>query len=424
MGISLNFVTVDDAEDKGTWETVGDASAINDSNYPPKQGNQCIDFEIDPNSEGGVRNKDAISPFDITQYEVGVWFLNPVADANGDLVLANQEDGLYLRLYSGSNYADYFQPQHRKADGNWKGGWLYLRASGAPGEEDRNSGTWDWNEVQNVDRVAVMVNSGDGDTTDKDSGNFGVDWVKYYDKIIVTDDNNGEPYRLADIVAIDNDKTEGQGTWGVVERNVDFYTFFCGLELGDGNNGKFKIENEYLYFDSSSQAQKQHMVVKDKFELMIGVKDEGTKTYSKAGANITGTNNSDLIIESGATVGLYDSKVQGFERIDLGDANIEIVKSDLYNNGTVLIDGSNINIKDSRMYYSLDKSGTIGKVNNMNDIENIEVFNSVDGLEFDMDCTVSGYIAENNDYDIVVKNGRMVELVSSKIDGNKIKRVE
>ena len=102
MSISLNYTTIDSADDKANWETVDNGSSIADSSYPPKEGSQCIEWEMSPNSSGGVRNANNATAYDCTVRETGVWFLNPVADNDGKLVIANQEDGIYLRLYSSS----------------------------------------------------------------------------------------------------------------------------------------------------------------------------------------------------------------------------------------------------------------------------------------------------------------------------------
>jgi hypothetical protein len=256
MPISLNYTTVESADSKDNWSTIGDAANIADSSYPPKEGSQCIEWEIKNASEGGVKNKNTVTGFDISVNEVGIWFLNPVVDENGNQVIdPNTDAGLYIRLYSGSNWADFYQTQHRKADGTWKGGWLYCRASGAAGDEDRNSGTWGSAQVASVDTVAIMVKSGSGDNTQKNSAKFGTDWSKYYDKIIVTGDNSGVPYTLADIFEASEDKDTGGGVWGCVANAENYYAMSAGLEFGDGSSGSFVMENEYLWFDQLSVAQ-------------------------------------------------------------------------------------------------------------------------------------------------------------------------
>ena len=427
MAITLNYTTIDGAESKDDWETVGDGADLADSNYTPKEGSQCIEWDIAPNKNGGVRNKNTVTPFSIIDNEVSLWFLNPVVDKDGKYVIKNSEDGLYLRLYSSNgNYADYYQPQHRRDDGEWKGGWLYLRASGKAGDENSNSGTWTDDDCTKINQVAVMVNSGDGDSSDKDSGNFGTDWSKFYDKIIVTGDNDGTPYTLADIYATDIDKGSGGGVWGVVENAVGFYSLFAGLELGDGNSGSFKIENEYLYFSQLNNTNKFHLTVKDSFNLTLGVVDNGTEDYAKNGANITATGLPNFIIEDNAIVNIYDSKIQGFENIFIGNGNsvnVDILKSDLYNNNNIELSASGISIKNSRLYFSDDAKGDIGTLTNADSLENIEIFNSNNGLQFNRDFIVTKYKAFNNTYDILIQDDKSVELLDSEIDTTKIKRV-
>ena len=417
MGISLNYTTIDPAETKNNWETVGNGSNIADSNYPPKQGNQCIEFEIGPNREGGVRNKNATTPFSIKTYEVGFWILNPKKDKNSDDVVANQEDGIFLRLYSSNgNYADYFQPQHRLKDGTWKGGWLYLRASGGPGDEDRNSGTWTDNDCENINKVAVIINSGNGDTTDKDSGKFGVDWAKYYDKIIITGDNSNNPWTLEDIYNTDKDKDSGGGVWGVVEKSVDFYRFFCGLQFGDGNSGKFKSENEYIYLDQLNETQKFHILLKENFELTLGEKEIKEEIYVKKGINITANGYPDFNVEDNTALNIFDTKIQGFNQIYFGNGNstsIEIIKSDFYNNKYIIFNGSGIIIEKTRIYSDKDKSFDGGEINNLQKMKNVNVFNLNNGLIFNNNFLIEKYKCENNIYDIIVKDGKEVTLLNS-----------
>lgn len=426
MGITLNYTTIEAAESKDNWEVIGDAEGLEDSSYTPKQGDQCVGWELAPNKFGGIRNKNAVTPFDIREVQVALWFLNPVADKDSNIDIKNSEDGLFLRLYSGSDYADFYQPDLRKADGNWKGGWIRLIASGGPGEEDANSGTWGVDQVSSVDRVAVMVHEGDGDTTDKDSGNYGTDWSLYYDKIVVTGDNDGTPWTLQDIFDTDRAKPDDDGVWGLVDKAVDFYNIHAGIEFGDGNSGEFHTENEYILLNQRSNAVKYNITVKDKFKLTLGVKDTGTIDYAKNGTGLTAIGRPDITVENGATLEVYDSKIQGFNTIQLGSAgsaNVTMVKAEIYDNTSVLYDSDTLDVTNSRMYYDSNNKGDIGKVaTSPQRIEDIMIFNTNTGLELDVDIDIKKYTADSNTYDIAIKDSNTVNLLDSTIDTSKIKR--
>jgi len=425
MGITLNYVTVDPAENKDDWEVIGDAEGLEDSNYPPKQGSQCVGWELQPNKVGGIRNVNPTEGFDIRTQQVGLWFLNPVVDVNKNLVIKADEDGLVLRLYSGDDWAEYYQPRHRKANGEWKGGWLHLTGSGAPGDEDVNSGTWGTEQVSAVDRVAVMVKSGDGDTTDKDSGNFGTDWSKYYDKVIITGDNDGNPWTLQDVYTTDVEKSEGDGVWGVIRKTVDFYEFDCGITFGDGTDGTFAMDNEYVLLEQLNLTQKYPITVTESFTLKMGIEDVGAKTYAKNGVNITSVGEADFTVENGATVSILDSKIQGFALVQLGQGEatpIKVIGSDLYNNGKVVVDSPDVSLVDNRVYFSSGVLGTAGDIDTAPvELRDTQVFNASTGFNVKVDMSIVGYNATNNTYDLAVKEGVQVTLNNSFMDATKIK---
>jgi hypothetical protein len=421
MPITLNYTTVESADDAGNWSTVGDGAGIADSSYPSKEGSQCIEWEMKNSSEGGVVNKNAVTPFDISVNEVSIWFLNPVVDEDGAEVIDNTTNaGLYIRLYSGSNWADYYQTQHRKVNGSWRGGWLYCRASGTVGDEDRNSGTWGTAQVTSVDKVAIMVKSGGGDNTQKNSAKFGTDWSKYYDKIIISGDNSGVPYTLQDIFSISEDKSQGGGVWGCVDRAETYYSVSAGIDFGDGASGSFVMENEYLFFNQFSTAQKQHINIKNNFNFRAGVYSNG---YSNSGCDIVNPNRADFIIDAGANVEIYATEVQGYDDLTM-NGDCSVIGCDLFNNLNLYLNNSNIIFENNRVYYDSASKAKAGVVNLTPSVfNNISVFQTTDGLQFNQNATLVEYNASGNDYDLVVKDGVTVNVKDGIIDNTKLKRV-
>jgi hypothetical protein len=120
--INFDYITISGCESKDDWTTVDNGSGLEDSSYPPKQGSQCIGWEVAANNSGGIKLANTITPFSLEEYEVGLWFLNPVSDNNGSQDIKDADSALRLRVYSGNNYADFYQRQYHKADGSWKGG--------------------------------------------------------------------------------------------------------------------------------------------------------------------------------------------------------------------------------------------------------------------------------------------------------------
>ena len=405
--ITLNYTTVDDAESKDTWTTIGDASNLDDGSYPPRQGNQCVIFGLAPDKVGGIKSKEANPHYDARVYETGLWFLNPAVDKDGNNMIKNSASALRLRLYSGDEWADFYQTQHRRADGYWNGGWLYLRASGDVNDADKTSDGWDESCVANITNVAVIVEEGPGDSTDKDSGEYGVDWAKFYDKIIIDGDNDGNPWTIEDIVAIDEDIDSGGGMWGISSYAGGFLILNAGIEV----TGSFKLVNGAISIKQWSDIQKQNIVIKNGGIFQLGDYVNG---YYKNGAIIDAKGRPNIIVEDGGIFKIYDSKIMNFGTISLGSDQCEIVKSDLYNNSSIEITKSGIVINRTRMFFDPNNKGNLGFIDaNVSNIEDIEIFNCANGIEIKNNCTIKRLRAVNNDTDIIVNNGVILSLVDS-----------
>ena len=432
MGISLNYTTIHNCDSTDGFTAIGDASNIATSDYPPKEGDKCLEFECKPNSEGGY--KTDCDPFDCREFEVGIWFLNPYVDSNNNKMLAdNDESAVRIRLYSGNNWADFYQKQHIQPNGEWKGGWMYLRASGEPGDEDANSGTWTENEVANIDGVAIYVKTSDGDTTDKNSAKFGIDWFLRYNAITITGDNDGNPWNLEDIYNFAIDKSSGGGVWGIVNKAVDFYEINASLILGDGNAGSFQMQNEYLLLSQWSKIQKQNIIIKNNFSFIVGTLDKGTINYAKNGCVINADGLPQIIIENGGIFKIYQSKIQGFDTIIVGDGTnnntddiyIELIKTSLFNNNNVDINYYETNLENNKFYSDKNEG-----VNNLTikvpikKLQKLTIFNSKNGLELLTDLTIKEYKALNNTFDLSVKENKNIYLINSEFDSSKLQRIE
>jgi hypothetical protein len=438
MSITLNYTTIDSADSKGTWSTVGDGEGLADSDYPPKEGSQCVQFEVKAGKNHAGIKSQTVSGFDIRTYEAGLWFLNPQVNNAGDTLISNTNSGVILRLYSGSNWADYYQVQHRDENGNWNGGWMYLRASGAPGSEDANSGTWGTSQVSSVDSVAVLVAS-NGDNTGKNDAAYGVDWAKYYNKIIVTGYKTGStPWTLDDIIDTDADKDSGGGVWGISEQYDTFFKIYAGIEFGDGsNNGKLVSKNQTLYLYQSSSAQDYDILVKNHFILEFGTKDTGSDSvYAKEGVRIEVTDtpafqlsspvkpSPDFKVESGGIFNAYATIISGFNDVDFGSggsSSMEFIKCDFYKNNLLKFNSTNLGLYKSKIHSVLNNENDAGNVSvNISAVEDIDVFLVDNGLKFSTDYTVYRYKASDTTKDLIVSDTHTVNLIDCEINPSKL----
>lgn len=441
MAITLNYTTISDCESTSGWSTQGSAGNLADSDYPSKEGSQCIEFDCSSGrTDSGIKSPN-VSSFDIRNHEVSLWFLNPKVNDSGDELITASDSALKLRLYSSDgNWADFYQSHHRGPDGNYNGGWLYLRASGGPGSEDANSGTWGTTQVSSVVAVAVLLST-QGDNTGKNAAEYGVDWAKHYDKIVVTGYKTGTtPYTLGDIFDTDADKSTGGGVWGVVSEFENFYSITCGLECGDGSNaGGLKLTNEYLFFDRASSDYVGPggylLNVKSSFTLTLGDKDTGSDgTYAKNGSQLVvtsdplfsaSTTNRGSVLISGSLL-CYASILSGFKTVNIGNggsATSELIVSDLYDNTSVLLNSSSLSVLNTKFHFPGTSKSAIGKVYSVSSVNGMFVYQVTDGFEFRLDKTITNYQARDTTYDIVVLEGKTITMTDSLFSSSKLKRV-
>jgi hypothetical protein len=317
---------------------------------------------------------------------------------------------------------------------------LYLRASGGPGAEDANSGTWGTSQVSSVTAVAVLLST-QGDNTGKNAAEYGVDWCKYYDKIVVTGYKTGTtPYSLDDIYTEDTTKSSGGGVWGVVNKFENYFNFYCGLEFGDGtNNGALTTTNEYIYLNQSSSAQDYDVTVKNHFTLTLGAKVIGSDdTYAKDGTPLVVSNDPlfklsspvkpspDLVIQSGGVFKCYASLITGFGTVNLGSggsSTIEFIKCSLYNNTTLELRSTGLSFTNVRIHFPGTSKAAIGKIYNIPSLLRLKVFQITDGFEVRVNTLIEEYYVSDSTYDLVVLEGKTVRLLDSNFSSSKLKRV-
>jgi hypothetical protein len=440
MPITLNVQTINTCDNTtGVTSTSGLTASTIAIETNRKEGTGSIDLE---STGTGLRGATfTISPaIDLRTTEISCWFFNPGFSDDGARILGDVDSDLRLRVYNGggtsANYAEFDQSQLKFFDGQatrYPTLWSILRCSGDAGQETRTNGTWTTTQASSVDAVAVIF----GQTADSAAGFLGqdtpflIDFVKAADKIIVTGDNSGTPWTFQDIYNADQ-----TNAWGLVQKRENFYTFFCGLEFGDGTTGSFADENVSVFFDHSSKDHAYDITIKNNFTVTLGEKNIGTSdTYAQDGVIIRASENGifdststkvapAFTVESGGILQAYATTIAGYGTVNLGSGGsgvIELVGVDLYDNNAVEFRSTGLTADNIRVHQLSTDKGDLGTIFNVPvSMSRIQVFNSNDALEFRESFSVNQYIASDNTFDVVILEGEEMVLQNSSF--NTIKR--
>jgi hypothetical protein len=177
------------------------------------------------------------------------------------------------------------------------------------------------------------------------------------------------------------------------------------------------------------------LYAKSNFTLKLGLKDSGTDgTYAKNGCQLV-VNASPLFTATTASRGnallegtfyCYSSILSGFGTVDLGNSGsntIELIQTDFYDNSTINFGSSGLTIYDCKCHFPGTAKSNIGHIYNFNFIDKLAVYQVVDGFEVRVSKDISGYIASDTSYDIVILDTLTVGLIDSQISSSKIKLV-
>jgi hypothetical protein len=439
MPITFNFTTINSLDATTDTATFGSASnyQVNDSPVEPLQGTNLVEFRTGT-AFGGIESNVAISPtWDCRDTELYVWLFNPKSDVDGNNLIGLTNDSLRLRIKSGANFADFNQGHLRLSDGTYPGGFILLRASGGPGSESSNSGTWTATQCAACDGWGIYIDA--DEALGKNDLEYNADFVRRVDKVVVSGTNSGSPYTLEDIF----NESENQAL-GCVQKVGNFYRFFCGIEFGNGtDSGEFSSTNEYILLDHSSADHTYDIAVKNKFTVNLGTKNVGTDdTYSQDGTIFT-VNDTVLFdsastrprpnftVDSAATFNAYASVISGFNTVNLGsntagagNANIELIGADLYDNIDVQFRSNNLVVDNIRVHQLSTDKGDLGAVFSApSSMKRVQVFNSVNALEYRKSFSLEELNASDNTFDVIVLDNETMTLVNSSFSDGKLKRV-
>lgn len=424
-GVDDTFV-FDRAESTTGWTTVGSAAGLatgqsgggfGNNAIPAKEGSGSVEFHLTAAGQtGGLQSPAIATGFAGTAREVGCWFLNPGEEAGGAKVLDDTDPNcLQLGIVHSGGTTYYSQNFIRAANNNvWPGGWVYLRASA---------------NLTNITRVVPRVNGCNAPNNEKQDLEYQIDYAKSYDVIQVS----GTTETLDTIfeASLTND-------WGLVERFGNFYIFNCGLEFLSGCT--FTATNAVIFMNHYGNQFKQAFIVRSGANVTFGAKSTpSTVTYANSGCQLISPEtalNGDtkpappFTVENGATFSAFDTLFQGWGTITFGEAGagadpaVELNKCDFYDNDDVEFRSNALDLLNCRIHQDSADRGNLGTVFIApNSLKQLQVFNSTNALEFEVDCTVEEYIASSNTTaDLRIKEGATVKLRNSSYDDSKVVR--
>ena len=431
MPITLNFTTIDAC--LATTNFVAVSAPIGgftaESDIPNKQGANGLEFHHTGGGGAGEIRRNFSPSIDVRDQEIGFWFLNAFQNEAGTrLFSAGNANQIAVRLYSGTNAVEYNQDQFIDFQGDWLGGWLFCRASGQDNFDTLISGSWGATQAAAVDGVALIIRQ-NGSNSGTNDAEHCIDWIHYWDKIIVTGTNGGNPYTLADI--FDEAKTfaptDSDGEWGQIENTENFYRLFCGLEIGDGSTAtEFDASNEYLRFSPSSHNFDYDLTIRNGATVNFGEKSVATQaTYAKNGIQCTYDNTplwpdspavesrGDLVVQSGGVLNIYQSLIKGWNLINLGSggsSSIECIGVDFFDNTDTELRSTGVAFSNCRLHFPEGDEAAVGTVFSVpSQFDDVRVFQTTTGLEFQVTMDAIRYRAgDNTTTDLLVADGETV----------------
>ena len=444
MGITLDAVTLSTCEENTPlavtgWTTTDTSGPIfqysngNESDsgeYPPREGDDCIEWGADDNETIEIKSP-TFTAFDIRVWIMGIWFLLPAASNSEDYILDSGADSLKIRAYDASgNWADYYMGGRN----DYVGGWTYLYVCG----DDPTNGPFGGAESTTppnygaIVQMSVFTRNAPGAVNDSAKGDayYAIDWLHRYTTVEITGDNGGSPWTLEDVYqeAI-RYNAANKPIWGCVEKTDIAYTFFAGIDFGDGTSTDFADENKYLYIKPYNVDVPCPIAIKNNADVRFG-KKQGN--YAVNGCQIIHalSQQATFDVELGGILKAYACRIENWGNVQLGNngtALIELVKCDFYKNDSVRFQTTGMLLDDVRCHLdsplATDIVGIISRAPTSPFI-NLRVFSVGEGFQFTADnITIDGYVASSHasGYDFSISNGLTVNLVSSTFSPSKTK---
>ena len=317
-----------------------------------------------------------------------------------------------IRLYFGGtvDWADYYPLD--APDEDLQFGWNLLQVSGTNQNGGGKSSAWtDYN--REIRRVELRINLTNANDKDSEDAPILMDCWFYGTKIIIQDGTTALPETLEDVEAFSNTRTAFP--LGLVNIDEVFADVKCGIEV---NGGFLEATRKIILMNQWSEEVKQNIELTTAAGsgLRTGESEVGTDgTYAVRGCQITLPPNrfSDIIVNNGATLQMFDTKIFQFRDLFFGAAvdtgsTVELRRVQIDSCETAYFRANTLNLQDIEIYNNSNNTrpqcGEI--IVSPDSCQNFLVHDCQEGLHFRAAVTMSEYIARDNiAFDLGVLDG-------------------
>ncbi len=455
-----------DCEALTGWNTTGTPQAVNLAlNTDSVEGTNAIAIRCD-NTTVGVRaiyhDIGSGDRFKITDGTLNFWFR--YSKGKGDAYLTATGTAVVIRLYFGgtTDWADYRCTTN--GDTELRFGYQVLQVSGRNLNGGSTSGAWSntaSNWTRDIHRIQLRLDFATTNNSTTEDPAMLMDAWFYGTKVIVSEGTvGGTPTTLQDLV----DYAEFGGTrsgfpLGLVEIDGVFAVVRCGIDVGNGsdglnNEGYLQITDTSLLFNQWSAQVKHNIVVKNFSQLDFGEGESvtgvaGTTTVAVRGCQINMPSDredeisttlpaaSDVTVENGGTLKVYDSKFFRWRDIFLGAASdtsstVELISVRFDTCETVYFRANTLDMAGLIEIYNNaanDRDHCAEMIVSPDSCEDLLVHDCIQGIHFRDTLTLTNYRAQDIDksggtnYDLAILEGEAVTLVDSFFDETAILRL-
>lgn len=419
---TINYVqsTLHDCNSTSGWSSGGSLSTLEGSEKPPKYGSGCLDLKC---NTGTSTMSCTFGAIDATEFDFTFWFY-PLKGKTQ--YLSNNADTVAFRLYNGSNYCQF----NFGGESSVPPGWNCFLISGT--NYDSSSAGWTDSMLTAITKFEFLLNNQSSNTSN--AGTHSVDWLKIGKKITVIGNNAGSPYTFQDLI-----NANDSNNWGIAVKAGASVTLRSGLQIGDGlTTTEFTTAGEYVYFDQFSPEVEYDFTIKTSSLCAFGTKVLGPNTgdtYATNGCTIHLREDrpANFIIEDGASVGLYSTKLVGWENVNLGvtrsdPATLEIISCEVFDCVGISLHRDTVSITGLEVHHMRNEGDARAVSCRCVPalIKGLHVHDSINGIFLMYDGIIYELLLENNTMDIQVLDAvdlSLVNLVNAVFDTGKLEVV-
>jgi len=422
-----------DCDATGGWTEGGNGSAVA-TNSECVEGSYSLDLTAsNSGSSNWYHDVSSGNRFKITEKDLHFWF--KYVKGKGANFLTQDGTAVVIRLYFGgtSKYADYRCTT--TGDLELKFGWQLLSASGknlrGGSTGGGHNGTTDYD--LDIYRIDLRLNF-----SNKNDTPLGMDCWFIGTKITVTKGTSSAPATLQDLADYSNDDRTAFPL-GVVDIQQTLAYIRCGLTIGDGNSGTghqayMTADSKFILMKQLSTEVKHHLVVNNYSTLVLGEKETGSDdNYFVRGCQLVlpASRYSDITVNNGATLKLYDTKVYRWRYVYLGassdtSSTVELRRVDFDSCECVYFRSNTLNMDDVEVHDATTNNVQQGCefIKEPDSIDYTRIYKCAEGAYFRDTMEVTGVsLTDNTNYDIGILEGKTVSLIDSKFSSSKLRRL-